>query len=176
MVMARSIRGRCAAVAHVRGCVLLGVLAAMAAVTGCGKSDGLVPVSGTVTLDGSPLEKAVVTFHPQAGAKGNGSGATTDAAGKFTLMSPQGKKGILPGEYAVTVSRRELTPKAEKMVAEMQAQGQAPALTDSDSKEALPLPYTKPETSPLKQSVGAKGAADVTLQLDSSLKPAKPGR
>ena len=149
------------------------LLLVAAAIAGCGGSDGLVPVSGTVVMGGAPLEGAVVVFHPQAGVKGNGGGATADAAGKFTLLSPQGKKGILPGDYSVTVSLRKLSSKAEQQIEAAKASGVTPMISDRDAKEVVPKAYAKPETSPLKVSVGAKGA-DVPVEIDSSAATAKP--
>src|SRR4051812_14389733 len=75
--------------------------------SGCGgSSDGLVSASGTVTLDDQACSRAVVTFIPQEGTPGNGGTGQTDASGKFAIMTPQGKKGLMPGKYKVTVSLR----------------------------------------------------------------------
>jgi hypothetical protein len=154
-----------------RGWLLLLVLG-LSAVAGCDRSGGLVPVSGTVTLDGAPLESAIVIFHPQPGVKGNGGGATSKAAGAFTLLSPQGKKGIFPGDYSVTVSCRKLSAKAEQQVEEAKANGITPMVSEGEMKEVVPKAYAKPETSPLRVTVGATGA-DVPVEIDSSAKPGK---
>jgi hypothetical protein len=152
-------------------------LAVLVSVTivGCGGSDGLVPVSGTVAMDGAPLQAAVVMFHPQPGVKGNGGGASTDATGKFTLLSPQGKKGIFPGDYTITVSLRKLSSKAEQQIQTAKHNGITPMISDRDAKEVVPKAFAKPETSPLRVSVGAKGA-DVPVEIDSSAASAKPGK
>ena len=74
---------------------------------GCGGTgDGLVPVSGTVTVDGKPGEGAAVAFVPKDGTPGNGGSALADASGKYEITTPQGKKGLAPGAYKVTVSYR----------------------------------------------------------------------
>jgi hypothetical protein len=83
-----------------------------------------VPVSGTVTLDGVPLDGATVVFMrietvPLKGARvtylrgGYGAGGTTDSVGKFALNMPiaglRPCPGCYPGSYAVTVSKWEMT-------------------------------------------------------------------
>ncbi len=142
-------------------------VAAIALAAGCGRSDGLVPVGGTVKLDGASLSGALVTFHAEPGVRGNGGSAMTDAAGRFTLLSPQGRQGIFPGEYRITVSCRKPTAEAERQVAEMISAGLTPALSAANFQEALPTAYTSPDRTTLKQTIGAAGGT-VDLDLDSS--------
>jgi hypothetical protein len=64
-------------------------------------------VSGTVTVDKTPLTTGMVTFHPVAGgpvAYGN-----IDAAGRYSL-STGSKRGLVSGEYIVTVVATEKPP------------------------------------------------------------------
>lgn len=84
------------------------------AVLGCGPSapqlPDLVPVSGTVTYDGKPLDNASVTFSPMDGGKaGYGASGFTDASGKYTVETAAGdgktKPGAVPGKYGVKISR-----------------------------------------------------------------------
>ena len=142
-------------------------VAAILLALGCGRSDGLVPVGGTVKLDGVALSGALVEFHAEPGVRGNGGSAMTDAAGRFTLLSPQSRTGIFPGDYRITVSCRKPTPEAERRVAELSASGRTPTVSDADFRDALPDAYTKPERTTLKQTVGA-GGGTVDLQLDST--------
>lgn len=151
------------------------LMLAAAFLSGCGRPDGLVPVSGTVTMDGAPLEGAVVMFHAQAGVRGNGGNAATDAAGRFTLRSPQAKRGIFPGDYSITVSLRKPTTEQEQQIKEAKANGRPATILVHDMPEVLPQAYTRPETSPLRASVGPTGA-DVLVKLVSSPTSAKPGR
>jgi hypothetical protein len=82
----------------------LGVL--LAAAVGCG--DRRAPVSGTVTLDGHPVEGAVVTFH-RLGDDREGKPATgqTDKAGTFSLKVGN-EDAIQAGEYKVVVVKTVL--------------------------------------------------------------------
>lgn len=151
------------------------ILIGVAILSGCSRSQGPVPVTGTVTMDGAPLEAAAVRFHPQPGGKGNGGSALTDAAGRFAVISPQGRNGIFPGDYSITVSCLKLSAKAEQHSQEVRALGIAPVIIDREMRELLPKAYANPETSPLRVTVGAEGA-DVPVTIESSSTAAKPGR
>jgi hypothetical protein len=89
------------------GLFLAGLLGAFLA--GCGQGAGLVPVTGKVTLDGKPLGTGTVTFHPDA-AKGNAAphlaAGEIDGQGNYKLLS-DGKEGVPPGWYKVTVTAQE---------------------------------------------------------------------
>ena len=73
---------------------------------GCGSSDKLVPVAGSVTVNGAPLTSGSVTFHPNA-AKGNKTPhipvGMIDGQGHYKLMTAT-KEGAPEGWYRVTVS------------------------------------------------------------------------
>jgi hypothetical protein len=78
--------------------------------TGCGGGDEVqtVSVSGIVTLDGKPLEGALVRFEPTEGsptAEGwSDSSGLTDAQGKFTLETGGGQSGAIVGKHRVTIT------------------------------------------------------------------------
>jgi len=77
--------------------------------SGCGSSDGydLVPVSGTVTLDGQPLAGATISFQPAGGtAIGPSSGAVTDSSGKYELKTSEAESrpGAVVGSHQVQVT------------------------------------------------------------------------
>ncbi|MBN2294871.1 MAG: hypothetical protein JXM70_20755, partial [Pirellulales bacterium] len=77
--------------------------------TGCGDSGPkLVPVEGTVTLDGKPLANKSLMFVPIDGTSGHGAGGSTDAGGKYTLQAvvpgaTRDHPGIPAGRYRVNV-------------------------------------------------------------------------
>ena len=68
---------------------------------GCGSSPRLVPVSGSVTVNGKPAEGAIVMFHPTDPAVATAS-AVAEADGTFKIVSG-GEPGLLVGKYQVTV-------------------------------------------------------------------------
>src|SRR5262245_36126649 len=76
---------------------------------GCGEgvsqSDTAVPVVGTVSLDGKPLEGASLTFIPVGADQGQGGVGSTDASGKYEVTHFRTGKGLEPGEYRVAVSK-----------------------------------------------------------------------
>jgi hypothetical protein len=68
---------------------------------GCGP-DNVGQVSGTVTLDGQPLEGAFVEFQPVAG--NTPSRGITDAAGEYTLQYTRDIEGAELGEHTIRIS------------------------------------------------------------------------
>lgn len=87
----------------------LGTLALLCfAAVGCASGD-VGTVTGTVHLDGKPLEGAMITFYPQipAGAdameKGGASAGLTDADGKYELIYNRDVKGAEVGKHLVYI-------------------------------------------------------------------------
>ena len=69
-------------------------------------------VEGTITYKGESVAGAIVSFQPSS-SEGESASGTTDANGKFTLTSSHaidGGRGALPGDYVVTVIKRETPP------------------------------------------------------------------
>jgi hypothetical protein len=89
-----------------RARLLLGLVLLLA--LGCGTGKKIVPVSGTVTLDGKPLVGATVGFQPIAPEgkmdAGPGSQAKTNNKGEFTLMTALGENGAVVGKHRVMIS------------------------------------------------------------------------
>lgn len=77
-------------------CTVLGLLN----LNGCGNSNpgGRIPVSGNVTLDGSPLTSGIIEFTPTTGKIGSGGKI---AAGKYRITA---ERGLPPGEYLVRIT------------------------------------------------------------------------
>ena len=71
---------------------------------GCGGSDGppLGRVRGVVTLDGAPLEGALVRFDPVEPARA--SRGMTDSAGRYTLVYLRDIEGAVVGGHRVTIA------------------------------------------------------------------------
>lgn len=71
---------------------------------GCGGSTPDVGlVTGTVTLDGQPLENAEVVFAPATGRPSTG---LTDSGGRYELTYIRDVKGAVPGTHAVRITTR----------------------------------------------------------------------
>ena len=86
----------CLAMASVLAVVVLGSV-------GCGGADygDLGRVSGTVTMDGTPLPGAQVVFSP---ANGRPSMGITDAQGKYQLIYIRDTLGAALGEHRVEIT------------------------------------------------------------------------
>jgi hypothetical protein len=86
------------------------VLLLLPLLAGCGGKDyTAVPVSGRVTLDGTPLQDVGIVFVPLATGRddpniGPGSLGRTDADGRFTLRTVRGDKGAVPTEHVVRMA------------------------------------------------------------------------
>jgi hypothetical protein len=79
------------------------ILLLTAGVFGCGKAGpSLVPVKGSVTVDGKPADGAVLIFHP-TGGKGTIASAAADSNGAFSITS-NGAPGVVTGSYKVTAT------------------------------------------------------------------------
>ena len=119
--------------------------------SGCGNTQEgpeTVPVRGTVTYQGQPLDGANVVFHPTDGSTTLASQAVTDASGRFELATHVGvgkfKPGIVPGNYAVAITKLDTASVSSTLAA---------------PKDLLPKKYGDPKTSGL--------AAEVTAQQDN---------
>jgi hypothetical protein len=76
--------------------------------SGCG--GGLTKVTGKVTVDGQPVEDAVLMFS-QIGNPSVMATGTTDADGNYSLVTFRGGdkavKGAVPGSYVVSIVKKE---------------------------------------------------------------------
>lgn len=79
-------------------------LASLPLLTGCGDPGiGAVPVSGTITVDGKPMEGVMVVFNPVDGTRA--ASGRTDAEGKYSLTTEINGDGALPGEYKISATK-----------------------------------------------------------------------
>ena len=77
---------------------------ALVALLGCGGSDA--SVSGTVTLNGTPIDAGAVTFVPEGGDAGRIKVGGAILNGKYVVESG---RGLLPGKYKVEFNWRKKT-------------------------------------------------------------------
>ena len=122
---------------------------------GCG---GPVNVEGKVVMGGKPLTGAQILFVPVAG--GLEAGDVTDEEGKFQVKNPQ-KLGVVPGEYRVTVSKKDYPPGMKRP----DAHQMTIALT-AKMKETLPAKYTVQDKTPLRVTVPRGGTTAVVLEIE----------
>lgn len=108
---------------------------AMVACGGCFRSAGpeLAPVTGTVTLNGKPLDRATIMFQP---ASGRPSFGTSDTDGKYSMRYTIERLGVMPGSNIVSITsvvendqgervRGELLPRKYHSQTELRAEVEA---------------------------------------------------
>ena len=90
------------------------VLLGLFCLTGCGDGrPSTVPVSGTVTVGGEPMEGVEVLFIPAEPIEGYArpSNGKTDAQGMFTVGTYEKEDGLPLGKYKIGFIKRELLGK-----------------------------------------------------------------
>jgi hypothetical protein len=97
----------------------LGALVVLAAL-GCGNKN-LVSVKGVVTLDGQPVEGALVKFVPKGdgGSHGHEATAVTDDSGHFSLGTLAEGDGAWRGVYKVCVQKIIIDPAMQAKMPEL---------------------------------------------------------
>ncbi len=137
--------------------MLLAVCGLLAVVTlGC-KADNLpktVPAEGIVTLDGNPVEGAIVVFIATQGNY-NATGHT-DASGKFKMNAFDTKTGAVPGSYKVEISKTIMESATGKL-----------GETDVNMKYGLPQKYSTFTTSGLSKDLAEPGDTNIKFELKS---------
>lgn len=133
----------------------LGVLLVSFAV-GCGGGrdsslPDLVPVNGTVTLDGKPLAGAMVTFLPVGATRGRSCYGVTGEDGRYELTESGTNKGSPVGEFSVLVNKWVM-PDGSDMPKDSQV-----SAMEAGAQELLPSQYSLEGTSQLKATVPAGG-------------------
>jgi hypothetical protein len=121
------------------------------------KVEGLVPVRGTVTFNGEPLEGATVGFTPREFKTGDRlATGKTDSKGAFELRTI-GELGVLPGEYAVVLIKNKAIPGNQTP-----PKGRpAPVKIES----LIPKRYGDPKTTDLNVVVENNGIRDLQLAI-----------
>lgn len=121
--------------------------------SGCGDRSGRLPIEGTVTLDGGPLDKGQISFRPQAGTASPSAGAGI-VAGRFRIAQEQ---GLLPGKFRVEITASR---PAGKMAP-------APLTGELVAVEEQYLPAKYNLLSPLEAVVTAEGPNRLAFTLNS---------
>ncbi len=142
-------------------------------VVGCGGTKGpaVTVVSGTVMLDGEPLDGASVIFHPtsSSGLAGSGKTSSDGTFGLTTFRATPGA-GVVPGEYVVTISKEEW-PQFEEPEDDDPDYERKMAQVERDMERAKPTyvtpqAYGDEETSGLTATVST-GENKIVFELSS---------
>ena len=145
-----------------RHCAVLLLLVAVV-VFGCGKDPNLPElhaVTGTVTMDGKPVDDAVVIFYPTGNTRGTRAHGRTDAQGRYSMTSSKLGEGTPVGSYSVTISHLTM-PDGSPL----------PNNEDFDPmtmkfKENMPATYSQRPMSKLKATV-PDGGGEINFELNS---------
>lgn len=125
------------------------------ALTGCGGGPKIVPVSGSVTIDGQPLAYGHVQILPEGWRPASGR---LDGSGRFTLTTTTPNDGCPVGTHpAVVLAGESITPETMKW--------HAPSKYADVKTSGLTVEITGPTTD-LK----------IALKSDGTMKPSKPVR
>lgn len=161
-------------------CIIMCWLGAgIVTLVGCsskGTSVKTQPVKGLVTLDGTPVAGANVTFVPATAGQGMSAAGYTDENGiyKLTAMATgdataEAGAGTLPGDYVVSISKTVAdTPMSEEEAEEKGVKYTPPAVGKGPTVEnVIPTKYKIPKTSGLTATV-KEGENDIPFELSSN--------
>lgn len=118
----------------------------------------VVPVSGTVTYQGKPVESFQVSFIPTDGRRA--AVGITDASGKFTLGTNDVADGVPPGKHKVSIAFAPTSTDDSASASPVDDPKLLPK-----PKLAVPSKYANPATSGLEQEVPAGGLTDLKIEL-----------
>lgn len=121
----------------------------------------LFTVSGTVMMDGKPLEGATVVFVPEKSTQPQPSWGYSDASGKYSLKTADGYDGIEPGTYRIVISKLVMKD-GSPIPSGTQTEG-------ADGKELVPYPHSDPRQTKNVADVTKDGEVfDVAITTDPS--------
>lgn len=137
---------------------------------GCGQTNDpwsakrpkVVPAEGIVKYSGDPLVGATVVFSP-VGETGVAALAITGADGRFQLMAFPPKKGAVPGQYKVAVTKLEKQPATKPAPS---AEGKHDELPTPPPRHLIFERYSDPEKSGLSQDIPPEGRTDISITIN----------
>ncbi|MDR3197819.1 MAG: hypothetical protein LBU34_08140 [Planctomycetaceae bacterium] len=135
--------------------------------SGCKKEPktlGVVPASGTVTLDGEVIEGASITFVPKPGTSGGqGVSAISDKNGHFSLGILQSGEGAIPGIYWVSVIKiTDITPFTPEERVKLSDAGRP---VKPVYRYEIPQKYENPKSSGIEIEIPDIGNQNIRLEL-----------
>jgi hypothetical protein len=120
--------------APIRSAVAVAFLISCA--SGCGGSDNLPreAVSGSVSVDGTPVKMGVITFLPDSpDVPTQGGGTITE--GKYSIPQSQ---GLVPGKYRIVITSPEDKP---EVVRDKGFNNDMPGMAPIPAKQLIPPQY-----------------------------------
>jgi len=134
-------------------------------VAGCGNGSNLVPISGTVSVDGKPVSNGKIVFHPVNGER-SGSGPIRKD-GSYVVSYLEMGDGLPPGQYKVSIvsDKNNGEPSAPVLVVPsdpldpandgfLPVESEESLRYDSTNIHVVPREYNRVETTPLIQVIG----------------------
>ena len=116
---------------------------------GCGGEPDVlpaVPVSGTLAVEGKPVAKGAIHFHPQKGHTANG--IVED--GKFTLSTYKEGDGAVVGKHRVAVEVNEEVPTKDG---------------DTTTRSLIAKKYSSPDSSGIELEIPGRGLPNLQIDL-----------
>lgn len=145
--------------------LLMFTLVLLFAAVGCGGGgdekptiEKVVPVAGTLTFQGKPLENHQVSVIPSDGRRA--AVGSSDAQGRFTLGTNDVADGAPPGKHKVTVTFAPPSPPDDASGSPIDD----PALLPKPSV-VIPTKYGDPAKTDLEIEIPSGGLSDWKLEL-----------
>lgn len=148
-------------------------LIALSVLAGCGGAadrPDLVPVKGTVLLNGQPVSGATVTFSNEKAPRS--AQGVTDAEGKFQLTSYDTNDGAIEGEHSITITKAaavsdssQITQANAMEMMKKNTGAMKGKLSDQKPEMVLPAKYADAKTSGEKRTVKKGDSNDFKLEL-----------
>jgi len=142
---------------RLRRLLTIGVI--LSSIAGCGGGgDNLPrePVSGTVTLDGAPLETGTISFMSADPAGASTAVGATIKNGSYSIAKGEGP---VPGPYRVIISSPyEEAPDPKKLAQSHPGDGDAPTVRDK-----IPPKYNSKSTEKVEVEKGGKNVFDFPI-------------
>ncbi|QDS90910.1 hypothetical protein EC9_51280 [Rosistilla ulvae] len=164
-----------------------GLLITLGAILGCGQQPVetgpvLIPIRGTLTLDGQPLPFKSVQLSPTAGTAGRGAAAFSDGQGRFQMKAiisdaiedfagcPPGRYRIVVTEPLIPISDRDFEAAHQEMIEEAREPEVAILLSEPNPNSTIPDAYKTDHTSPLEIVIDQQ-TQTLAIELDSKAIP-----
>ncbi|MGE3818568.1 MAG: hypothetical protein AB7I30_03985 [Isosphaeraceae bacterium] len=137
-----------------RGIVAFATALPLLTFAACSSGDGLPreAVSGSITLDGKPVEKGFVSFlpeNPELATQGGGS----ISAGSYQIPRAQ---GLVPGTYKVMITSAASEETKDDT-------NESPGMPPAPSKEGIPARYNVNTTLTAEIKAGGGNVVDFAL-------------